>query len=90
MYGWVITKTDSDNTEVIGVSGGKVTKDFIMSSPLRQEFIMLCQGVEGFVRGFAVLDDNCDGFEPLDNYGSPNFGFTSIFYKEVDGKFHEL
>lgn len=90
MYGWVITKTDPDNTEVAGVSGGKVTKDFIMSSPLRQEFIMLCQGVEGFVRGFALLDDNCDGFEPLDNYGSPNFGFTSIFYKEIDGKFHEL
>lgn len=51
---------------------------------------MLCQGVEGFIRGFALIDDNCDGFEPLDNYGSPNFGFTSIFYKEIDGKFHEL
>lgn len=90
MYGWVITKTDPDNAEVIGVSGGKLTKDFVLNHPDKEEFIMLCQGEEGFIRGFALIDDNCDGFEPLDNYGMPNFGFSSIFYNDGNGKFHEL
>lgn len=90
MYGWVITKADPSNQGAIGVSGGKLTKEDVLKNPGSQEFIMLCQGVEGFVRGFALLDDNCDGFEPLDNYGSPNFGFSSIFYANDNGTFYEL
>jgi len=90
MYGWTITKADPTNQDIIGVGGGRVTRDAILNNPNSREFIMICQGVEGFARGFVLLDDNCDGFEPLDNYGSPNFGFSSIFYKEIDGKFHEL
>lgn len=90
MYGWTITKADPTNQDSIGVSGGEITKDFILNHPAKEEFIMLCQGVEGFVRGFALLDSNCEGFEPLDDYGSPNFGFSSIFYRAISGKFNEL
>ena len=90
MYGWVITKADPSNQEFIGVSGGTLDKDSVLENPGSQEFIMLCQGVEGFVRGFALLDSNCEGFEPLDDYGSPNFGFSSIFYRAISGKFNEL
>jgi len=47
MYGWTITKADPSNQEFIGVSGGKLTKDFILaflpsSIMMAMESLMSC------------------------------------------------
>lgn len=55
----------------------------------QQEFRMLDDDGELYYEGLIVGD--YDGFEPLDDFGAPNAGCTTIQYKnEVSGKWEDL
>lgn len=88
-YGWVIDVDRLDNAQAVGVIGPRgVTRK--MESRLRS----------GYGRIFRMLDDDGevyyegriiggDGFEPLDDYGTPNAGAVHIQYRR-DGEWETL
>lgn len=57
----------------------------------RQYFRLYDDDGNFYLGGFAILGDDCDGFEPLDEWAMPAFGATEIRYKSPKtGKFEIL
>lgn len=82
MAHWTITKDniDGDAVGVVGPSTATLSIDEIKATG--QRFRLLDDDGEIYYYGRAVLDDDDDGFEPLDDFGTPNAGCTSIQYFE--------
>jgi len=76
-YAWAIKNE--------AVSNGPFSITDIYQHPLRQPFRLLDDDGIVYFEGFWVpLSDDATGFEPLDDYGMPDSGCTSIEYKVGD------
>lgn len=98
MKGWIVTKDftngdfedsrDFDKVEVIGPRNCKLTAEELIKG---HPFKMFDDDGLLYYEGFLVGDkDSEDGFMPLDHYGEPNAGCTSIQYKNKDGQWEVL
>ena len=92
MYYWEITKDCSgDEPEAVGVSGGN-KKTLERSWSLRPFRLLDGDNIVYYEGSFYCTDDESngeEGFSPLDDYGMPNAGCTSIEYW-IDGKWVTL
>lgn len=89
-YAWVITKDCLPPLEgfksiegVAGPRGLKLTRQEIEAHPKAQKFRLKDDDGELYCEGVFVdltPDQRCDGFEPLDNYGTGALGATTIEY----------
>ncbi len=90
MYEWTITKDHiadpeakpGSNCNAVGVVGprsAKRTHDAIKNDPTGKKFRMRDDDGELYYEGVLV---GGDGFEPLDDFGMPNAGATTIEYRE--------
>jgi len=80
-YAWIITKDlicEGDDVGVIGPCNTKKEKDFIIKNG--RKFEMFDDDDEKYYEGYIV---GGDGFEPLDDFGTPNAGCTYIKYSGV-------
>lgn len=98
--GWIITASfiDCEDTNLIGKQAGKVAVNVVGPRSISDETLARLKAGEG--KRFKMYDDDntlyyegraidCD-FEPLDHYGMPNAGCTSIWYAGANGKFKQL
>lgn len=91
MNAWTITKDyladplarPCTNSNAVGIVGGTrgamLTAQQIIDHPDAKRFRMLDDDGETYYEGFLVGDDE---FAPLDNFGEPNAGCTSIQVQE--------
>lgn len=100
-YAWII---DRDHYAEPGTKPGTNDNAVGMTGPRRATTaqILLLQGGAGqkfrmedddrnlVYEGRYLGDDSEDMFGPLDDFGKPNFGCTSIWYRNADGKWEEL
>ena len=89
-YAWTITK-DSDNDEAVGTIGpNDATPEQVTSlnEGNGETFKMFDDDGELYYTGKIIGD--YDGFEPLDDFGTPNAGATEIKYKNKEGKWETL
>ena len=88
-YAWTIT-SDSFDGEDVGVTGPRSVNlgaKEIIAHPGRQHFKMYDDDGNHYYSGFLV---GGDGFEPLDDFGTPNAGCTEIRYRGKDGRYSTL
>ena len=96
-YGWIITKDHQTPVKIPGVYSGPnvmgpswLTDD--MEARLKkgegEAFKMYDDDMELYYTG-KILGD-FEGFEPLDDYGTPNSGAVHIKYKGKSGKWEFL
>ena len=90
MNAWTITKDNiaepiarpGTNCNAVGIVGGsrgaRLTAQQIIEHPDAKRFRMLDDDGEIYYEGFLVGDE----FAPLDNFGEPNAGCTSIQVQE--------
>lgn len=92
--GWIVTK-DYIGSDTVGevrdvsVVGPRSVSDELAARLCAGEgvrFKMYDDDNELYYEGRAI---NCD-FEPLDDYGTPNAGATSIWYAGKNGKFEQI
>lgn len=89
-YAWVITQDHLDNPGDRGKSGPRGPADHLsimLMAGHGKDFRMYDDDGELYYSGTIVGD--YDGFEPLDDFGMPNAGCTSIAYKD-NGKWVTL
>lgn len=85
-YGWIITKDLIDEGKAIGTTGpGSIGPDLL--NPLEKgvglKFRMKDDDGEIYYEGRFIESPGADAsFAPLDDFGGPNAGCTSIEYKE--------
>lgn len=95
MYAWTITKdhiadlsaargTNANAESMVGPSRAKLTHDEIVAHPDKQYFQMFDDDGELYYEGYIVGDH--EGFEPLDDFGQPNAGATTIKYANKQGQ----
>ena len=80
-YAWAITKDHIENGVTEGLTGpanGELDYNAIVTHPHKQKFRMLDDDGELYYEGYLV---GGDGFEPLDDFGMPGAGCTTIQYK---------
>lgn len=83
-YGWVITWThDGEPTGTHGPRRSTFTAEQIKAEG--REFRMLDDDGEHYYRGFYLGPDDESMFGPLDDFGMPNAGATSIEYRNPAG-----
>lgn len=96
-YGWVITKdnlTKEDQKVGIdlpsdkGISGPRNSTYTEAECRKGAKFRMLDDDGEIYYYGYIVGDYS--GFEPLDDFGTPNAGCTEIQYKDAQGEWEGL
>jgi hypothetical protein len=77
-YGWIITVDHIENSEkpVIGPSGISPELTAHLNKNQGQKFKMYDDDGELYYSGRIIGDYS--GFEPLDDYGTPNAGCTEI------------
>ena len=63
----------------------KLVEQLMTDKRAGDTFRMLDDDGELYYVGRIILDDNTSGFEPLDDFGMPNAGCTSIEYREKNG-----
>ena len=87
-YSWVITKDFLANeiTSITGPRDSKMNVSKIIEEG--EEFQMFDDDGILYYEGFITGD--YDGFEPLDDYGTPDSGCTEIRYKNKDGIWETL
>lgn len=83
-YAWLITKDLIDEGEAEGTMGPRgcgLTVEEIKAHPMVEEW--RCYDDDGnlYYQGLVVLGEHGTGFEPLDDFCSPNAGCTEIRYK---------
>ncbi len=79
-YGWVITRDYIDEDRAVGVMGPRgctFAKEDIAANGV--QFRMYDDDNELYYEGYLI---GGEGFEPLDDYGTPSAGCTYIQYKE--------
>lgn len=82
-YAWAITHNVLDGPSEEFPFQGQFSFTEILSHPLGVPFRMLDDdGIVYYEGIFVPLSDDATGFEPLDDYGRPNDGCTSIEYRE--------
>jgi hypothetical protein len=90
VYAWTMTKdfladgsiiTHSE-VGVVGPRGAKLTVDEILNHPDRKKFRLRDDDGELYYEGYLV---GGEGFEPLDDFGMPNAGATTIEFWEEGG-----
>jgi hypothetical protein len=96
MYAWTITKDHiadfskprgtNSNAEgmVVNVGNAKFTHNEILSMTDKEYFQMTDDDDELYYEGYIIGD--YDGFEPLDDFGQPNAGATTIKYLNNSGE----
>lgn len=96
-YHWTIAKDhitdpehDTNDTGTHGPSGATLSAEQIASHPQAKEFRMYDDDGELYYSGFYVGPDDEALFAPLDDFGTPNAGCTSINYKNAAGAFEQL
>ena len=83
-------KTQGNATGMIGPRNpGLNTVQEIRKHPDRNRFRMFDDDDNLIYEGFLVHDKNSEGFEPLDDFGTPNFGCTYIKYYNREKKLWE-
>ena len=75
-YRWVITKDHLDSPGDKGVTGPSNLDPSLKSN--RAHFVM--KDDDGITYYEGEIYGDYDGFEPLDDFGMPNAGATSIWY----------
>lgn len=91
-YCWTITNdfiadsharsgTNGNAIGLVGPRSATMTEEEICRHPDRKRFRMLDDDGEVYYTGYLV---GGDGFEPLDDFGMPNAGATTIEYWEGD------
>ena len=83
---FVITKDFGSKVEIVGPGNATLTADQILNHLEAQKFRMLDDDGEVDYYGYFLGEDE---FEPLDCYGLPNAGCTSIQYRR-DGSWKAL
>ena len=78
--------TNCNAVGIVGPRSATMTHDEIMKHPESRAFRMLDDDGELMYSGRIV---GGDGFEPLDNFGTPNAGATEIQY-HVNGRWETL
>lgn len=74
-------RTNLNAKNLIGPrDAGLDTVKEIRKHPDRQRFRMYTDDKELIYEGYMVHDKNSEGFEPLEDFGTPNFGCTIIKY----------
>ena len=93
-YGWLI-EDDYISNESEASSAGKMGPHGITTLQINQ--LKLGQGErfriydgDGVMYYAGRIIGEHDGFEPLDDYGTPNDGATSIYYEGPRGVWREL
>lgn len=93
-YGWIIDKDVIDNghsNNLTGPNGISATIFNMLKNGEGEPFRMLDDDRILYYEGRLIGDDNTDGFEPLDDYGTPGAGCTIIQYKnEKSGHWEDL
>lgn len=100
--GWIVNVDYIDNyhggeyklreqkkkVSIIGPRGCELTeKELLKGHP----FKMYDDDDQLYYTGFLVGDkESEEGFDPLNDYGTPNAGCTKIFYKNEAGEWKEL
>lgn len=82
MAQWTITEDRIDGGQSMGTIGprsAKLSNDQIQEQGVA--FRLLDDDGERYYGGFVVLGADDSGFEPLDDFGTPNAGCTEIQYK---------
>ena len=88
-YGWVITwATDCTEAGITGPRGVAFPVDQIKAEG--REFRMLDDDGEHYYTGFYLGPDDESMFGPLDDFGCPNAGATSIEYRGESGEWKTL
>jgi hypothetical protein len=102
MYGWTITvdhsadhsKPEGTNDNAKGIVGPRrttMTHQEIVNHPKKEYFKMYDGDGSLYYEGYIVQDETTDGFEPLDQFGTPNAGATDILYRDpATGKMRPL
>lgn len=86
-YFWIITKDHDPDTEDEGLNHRGLIAGLEGTEAEQLDFRMTCEGqviYEGRIQGKFT------GFEPLDDYGQPNYGCDSIQYKNQQGEWEDL
>jgi len=85
-YGWIITRDmlyeeDPKSKSEVGITGphGVILDEEIIKEK-GQKFIMKDDDGNIYYEGYVL--GQYSGFEPLDDFGTPNSGCTSIWYLE--------
>ena len=91
-YVWITTK-DNIDSEAVGTIGPsdapeELDLETIKKHPSVERFRLLDDDGEIYAYGLFIdftYGETVHGFEPLDDWGAPNYGATSIEYKEEKG-----
>ena len=91
-YAWIIDYVEDDHwyADEIGTIGPhhadpKLVGQLTTDKRAGDTFRMKDDDGEVYYVGRIILDDDTSGFEPLDDFGMPNAGCTSIEYREKTG-----
>ncbi len=91
LYGWVITHDSIDGGASAGILGPRGVRFTREEMERRGEpFRMLDDDGVLYYEGFYLGPDDETAFKPLDDYGLPNAGCTTIQYRGEDGAWAAL
>lgn len=81
-YTWLIIKVNNGcgHLHTMGPRGTTLTPEQVKADRSAKKFRMKDDDGEVYVEGLIVGD--YEGFEPLDDYGTPSLGCNTIEYKE--------
>lgn len=83
--------TNANAVGIVGPNNATLTHEQIKTHPNRRHFKMYDDDKEIYYEGYLVGDaDGQDGFLPLDCFGMPNAGATSIHYRNPNGSYSQL
>jgi hypothetical protein len=95
-YLWIITRDVIDDGQATGTHGPKdssLTPEALDASERTRLFRLLDADGEVYAEGLILVPAGEEGglldFSPLDDFGEPNWGCTSIEYRE-DGQWVRL
>jgi hypothetical protein len=91
MYAWLITRDDVDGGKdkgLIGPRGCPLTSEEIAAAGLA--FRMLDDDGEVYYHGLYKGPSDESLFGPLDDFGMPNAGCTSIEYRNAAGEWEKV
>lgn len=82
--------TNANAVGMVGPSDANLSRAEILEHPEREFFHILDDDGNLYYEGYMVHDRDSTGFEPLDDFGSPNAGATEIRYCNPDGQMATL
>lgn len=85
MAQWVITTDNISDGDDVGICGPK--DGFIVGAPMPHKFRLKDDDGEVYYYGRCACDSS---FSPLDDFGQPNAGATSIEYRNPKTKRYEV